>query len=113
MSKIQAPRAASMPGRTGQKRSLGHRPSEGRDEDGMHSCLSSTGNSQERGKNCHIGDCAMMFSPYSGDTESTRVALIGEGRGPVWLWIPNSSCFVETWNSGLIMNLRQTQEDGL
>lgn len=102
-----------MAGRTGQKRSLGHRPSEGRDEDGMHSCLSSIGNSQERGKNCHIGDCAMMFSPYSGDTESTRVALIGEGGGPVWLWIPNSSCFVETWNSGLIINLRQTQEDHL
>lgn len=34
MSKNQAPRAAFMPGRTGQKRSLGHRPSEGRGEDG-------------------------------------------------------------------------------
>lgn len=51
------------PGRTGQKRSLGHRPPEGQDEDGMNSCLSSVGNSQENNKNCHILDCATMFSP--------------------------------------------------
>lgn len=50
------------PGRTGQKRSLGHRPPEGQDEDGMHSCLSSIGNSQEKNELSHFGLCYDVFS---------------------------------------------------